>query len=656
MADAFLAQILILLAAALLVQSVMRRFRLPPILGHLVVGMLLGPHALGLMAEDATVRTLAEVGVVFLVFTLGLEFSLARMVAMKSEVFGVGGLQVLLCGGAFAGMAWALGVQPGGAIVIGGALAMSSTAIVLRQLGDQLELQRTHARLALGILLFQDLAFAPLLALATALTIGSGEVPGPGWLLGMAGRAVLALLVVLVLGRWLLRPLFREIGHHGGGETFTLTVLFVALGGAWATHALGLSTALGGFLAGMLLAETEFKHQTQAVIKPFETILIGVFFVLVGMLLDLRLLLFHLPLVLAALVVLLATKVLIVTAVVRRFVPNNRKALRTAITVSIGGEFGFALLTLLLKGDAVEPRIVQALLTAVALSMLIGPLLVRYNGRIADWILRRRDTHPADVGRDTVATRDIAAREHIIICGFGRVGQNVARVLERRGLAYVSVDRDPFRVRDARFAGDPVVYGDATNPEVLRVLGVEASTAVVISFDDPETAIRIVQAVRSLRTDVPTLVRTEDDSRLDSLQQAGATEVIPDTFESSLSLVSHLLLLLRVPSGEVQTLTDGIRHDRYSLLRSVFVGRRAEQGALRLHSVVLPPGAKAVDRTLRELALERDRVAVSAVRRAGTTHREPEPDLRLREGDVVVLSGLPEDLEHAEARLLMGGR
>ena len=221
------------------------------------------------------------------------------------------------------------------AIVAGGALAMSSTAIILRQLGDQLEINRTHSRLAVGILLFQDLAFVPLLALATALGT-AGEMPGPQWLLGMVGRAIIALLVVLLLGRWALRPLFHEIARHRSSETFTLTVLFVALGGAWATHALGLSMALGAFLAGMLLAETEFKHQTEAVIKPFRDILLGVFFVSVGMLLDLRLLVTQLPLVLLLLATLLVLKAGIVALVVRQFVPNARKALRTGIVVMHG--------------------------------------------------------------------------------------------------------------------------------------------------------------------------------------------------------------------------------------------------------------------------------------------------------------------------------
>jgi CPA2 family monovalent cation:H+ antiporter-2 len=661
MAHDKLSQILILLAGSLLVLSLVRRFKLPPILGYLVVGMLLGPHALGLVSDDAAIRTLAEIGVVFLVFTLGLEFSLARMVAMKSEVLGIGGLQLLLCGLAFGAMAWALGVAVGPAIVIGGALAMSSTAIVLRQLGDQLELTRTHARLAVGILLFQDLAFAPLLALATALSV-SGDVPGPLWLVSMAGRGLLALLVVLLVGRWLLRPLFREIARHRSTETFTLTVLFVALLGAWATERLGLSMALGGFLAGMLLAETEFKHQTEAVIKPFQDILLGLFFVSVGMLLDLRLLLTQLPLVLLVLLVLLLTKAVIVTVIVRQFVPNTRKALRTAIAVSMGGEFGFALLTLLLRGDAVDDRILQALLTAVALSMLLGPLLVRYNGRIADRVLRRPPTQPSDLALETVATREIARREHVIICGFGRVGQNLARVLGRRGFEYIALDFDPFRVRDARMSGDPAVYGDATHPEVLRALGLDHASVVVISFDEPATAVRIVRAVRRLREDVPVLVRTEDDSMLDALQQAGATEVVPGIFETSLALVSHVLLFLRVPAMEVLETTEQIRHERYAILRSVFRRREpwAHDGAdaeqqqrQQLYTVVLPPGARAVGQTIRELGLGQ-RVAVNAIRRDGGTLRDPDPDTRLKVGDVLILWGRPEDLQQAESRLLMG--
>ncbi len=660
MAGDFLSQILILLAGSVLVLSLVRRFALPAILGYLVVGMLLGPHALGLAANDEAVHLLAEIGVVFLVFTLGLEFSLARMLVMKAEVLGIGGLQMLLTTAVFGGLAWAFsGVGPEAAIVLGGALAMSSTAIVVRQLGEQLEINRTHARLAVGILLFQDLAFAPLLALATALG-ASADVLSPAWLLGMVGRAVVALLVVLLLGRWILRPLFHQIARLRNTEVFTLTVLMVALGGAWTTERFGLSMALGAFLAGMLLAETEFRHQTEAVIKPFRDVLLGLFFVSVGMLLDLRLLLAQLPLVLAMLAALLVVKAAVVTFVVQRFVPNARKALRAGIVVSMGGEFGFALLTLLLKERLVDVGLVQALLTAVALSMLLGPLLVRYNVRIADWLLRRPSVAPSEMVLETAATRELAQREHVIICGFGRVGQNLARVLEKRGFEFIALDMDPFRVRDARQAGDPVVYGDATEPEILRSLGVEHASVVVVCVPGSGRALQIVRATRQLRNDVPVLVRTEDDSRLEALLAAGATEVVPEIFETSLSLVSHVLLFLKVPAPEVLQATEEIRHDRYSILRSVFRrhdARSPDEGyALRqqLRTIVLPPGAWAAGRTIRELGIDQGKSVITALRRDGIVGREPDPGTRLREGDVLVLWGTPEDLEQEENRLLTG--
>ena len=660
MSGDILSQILILLAGSVGVLSLVRRFALPPILGYLVVGMVLGPHALGLASDAEAVQLLAEIGVVFLVFTLGLEFSLARMIAMKREVLGIGGLQMILTTAAFGTAAWAFGVAPAVAVVVGGALAMSSTAIVLRQLGEQLEINRTHARLAVGVLLFQDLAFAPLLALATSLG-AAADVLNPAWLAGMVGRAVVALLLVLVLGRWLFRPLFREIARHRSSETFTLTVLFVALSSAWATHKLGLSMALGAFLAGMLLSETEFRHQTEAVIKPFQDILLGLFFVSVGMLLDLRLLFTQLPLVLLLLATLLVVKAVIILGIVRQFVPNTRKALRAGIVICMGGEFGFALLTLLLKDDMIDPGVVQALLTTVALSMLCGPLVVRYNKRIADFVLRRRSVEPSEVALETAATRELARREHVIICGFGRVGQNLARVLEKRGFEYIALDMDSFRVRDARQAGDPVVYGDASQAEVLHALGLAHASVVVVSFDSPDTALRIVRAVRSLRGDVPVLVRTEDDSRLDALQAAGATEIVPEIFETSLSLVSHVLLFLNVPAPDVLETTDAIRHDRYAILRSVF--RRRDSRSLedddhamrqQLRTVVLPPGAVAVGRSIGELRLDKGRVVVTALRREGIVGRDPDPSTRLREGDVLVLWGAPEDLEHCENRLLMG--
>lgn len=653
-----LPQLLVLLAFSVLVVALFRRLRMPPIVGYLAVGLLLGPHVLNI-ASDGIAPVLAELGVVFLVFTLGLEFSLPRMIAMRREAIGLGGLQVVLTTAAFSGLLWAYEVPPLVAILIGGALAMSSTAIVIRQLGEQGELNRTHSRIAVGILLFQDLAFVPLLALESALA-GNEDAYDAWTIAGAVARAAIALVLVLTFLRWIVRPLFHEIGRERSTELFTLTALLVSLGAAWATSAVGLSMALGAFLAGMLLAETEYRHQIEVVIRPFRDVLLGLFFITIGTLLDLQLLSQQLWLVLLLVVTLQVVKAVLVTLIARSSAGSLRKAVRSGIVLAQGSEFGFALLTLMLNQKLADAAVIQPLLAATVVSMVASPFLIRNNGRIAAYITRRHAEEPSTLERELAATRESASRDHVIVCGFGRVGQNVARVLERQGFEYIALDMDSQRVRSARQAGDPVVYGDGSQSEILEAVGLEHCSVLVISFADPDVALRIVRSVRELRPELPILVRTQDDSKLDLLQRAGATEVVPETLEASLMLVSHLLLLLDVPVSRVVKTVGDIRNHRYSMLRRVFRvddPRRLDQiheFREQLHTVVLPPRAFGVGKTLSDLNLDESEVAVTAIRRDGIVGRQPEPSTQLREGDVVVLYGTPEALEHAEARLLMG--
>jgi len=660
MISSALAQLLVLLAFSVLIVTLFRRLELPPILAYLAVGMLLGPHVLDLTRSDEATRVLAEIGVVFLVFTLGLEFSLPRMIAMKWEVLGLGGLQVVLTSAILALAIWALGSPPLVAATIGGALAMSSTAIVIRQLGEQLELNRTHSRLAVGILLFQDLAFVPFLALESAMAGAGEEFAEPPAIAGAVVRAAIALLIVLAGGRWLLRPLFHEIGRARSMELFTLAVLLVSLGAAWATHEAGLSLALGAFLAGMLLAETEYRHQIEVVIRPFRDILLGLFFISIGLLLDLDLLLEQIWIVLLLVVGLCVLKAAIITIIAQRRTRNWRKSLRTGIVMAQGGEFGFALLTLMLNDQLASPALVQPLLAATVVSMAVSPLLIRHNSRIADWLTGSRAHVDTAIEREMAAARDVAKRDHVIICGYGRVGQNVARVLERQGFEYLALDMDPTRVREARLAGDPVIFGNATSTDILDAVGLAQCSVLVISFASPTEALHILRTVRSMRSDVPVLIRTQDDTRLDELQRAGATEVVPETLEASLMLVSHVLMLLDVPVSQVVRTVGDIRGHRYSMLRRVFPRRDArlidESHTLRevLHTVLLPPGAFAVGKTIRELELEKAEVVITALRRDGIVGRQPELSTTLHDGDVVVLYGTPEAIEHAEALLLMG--
>ncbi|MBM5810822.1 MAG: potassium transporter [Gammaproteobacteria bacterium] len=654
-----LEDILLLLAATLAVMIAVRRLRLPPIIGFLAVGMTVGPHALGWVAANLTTQTLAEFGVVFLLFTLGLEFSLPRMLAMRREVFVLGSLQVAVTTIAVAAGAWLLGMPAAVAVLLGGAVAMSSTAIVIRQLGEQGELNRTHGRLAFGVLLFQDLAIVPFLALAGV--IAGAEAGYTSAQIALAvSKAAMALVIVMAAGRWLLRPLLHEIAASGGGELFTLAVLFVAMAAAWITQAVGLSLALGAFLAGMMLAETEYRYQVEAGIRPFRDLLLGLFFVTVGMQLDLSALFRQLGTVTLLTGGLLVLKALVVTLVARRLAGQWFKSLRTGIVLAEGGEFGFALLTLLLQNRLVGIDVIQPLLAAITLSMVLSPILIRHNRQIARFLLResRPEQPPPPPGDE--ATRALAAREHVVLCGFGRVGQNVARVLEQLGFEYLAMDLDPFRVRTAREAGDPVIYGNAADDGMLEAVGIGHASAVVVTFSDPERALRIVEAVRRQRADVPVLVRTADDSQMERLQAAGATELVPETLEAALMLVFHALLVLGVPMSRVLRSVNAIRRNRYRLLRSIFRREGAalldDSHALReeLHSVVLPPRAWAVGRTIQQIREHGAEVSFTAVRRAGIVGRDPDGNMLLREGDVVVLFGTPEALEHAEAVLLAG--
>ena len=645
-----LSQVLILLLATVLVLAVARRAGMPAILGYLIVGIALGPSAFAVLRNDAQTQAIAQIGVVFLLFTLGLEFSFPRMVAMRREVFGLGSAQTLVVGGAGALAMHAIGVAWPNSIVVGGALAMCSTAIVLQQLGDQDELNRTHGRLSFAVLLFQDLAFVPLLALATVQTQAQSQ-SGAALLLRLVALGLLALIAVLAIGRWLLRPLLHEIAHSRLRELFTLNALLIVLTAAWVTQALGLSMALGAFLAGMLLAETEYRHQIDAVIRPFRELLLGLFFITVGMLLDLKALFADLPRILALLLVVSVAKALLSALTTRAFGVTRFKALRTGLVLAGGGEFGVALLTLLARGPAlVPPRPTQLLLAVVVLGMIVSPVIIRYNKRLARLVLREAGPPATAIEREQAATTELARREHVIICGFDRVGSHLAQVLDSQGFEYLAVDLDPANVRAARQAGVPVVWGDCADEELLRNLGLDLATVVIITFADPTVALHVIRAVRRLRADVPVLVRTQDDSRLAELSAAGATEVVPETFEASLTLVSQALTLLQLPAPQVGRVVDTLRRQRYATLRT----RAEQESADQLRSVVLPPGGWAVGRRLSEIRARGAEVAFTAIRRQGITGREPAGDTELREGDVVVIYGIPEALEHAEAVLLAG--
>jgi CPA2 family monovalent cation:H+ antiporter-2 len=474
------------------------------------------------------------------------------------------------------------------------------------------------------------------------------------------GKAAIALLIVLASGRWLLRPLFHEIAANNAPELFTFAVLFVAIGAAWSTHAAGLSFALGAFLAGMMLAETEYRYQVEAGIRPFRDTLLGLFFVSIGMQLDVPELLGQLPIVVAILATMLVIKATIVMLAARPFAGQWFKALRAGIVLSPGGEFGFALLALLLDNRLIGAEFTQPVLAAITLSMLIAPVLIRHNKAITRFLLRQSGPTQTGLTRLEAANQALARRDHVIVCGYGRVGQNVARVLETEGFEFLAMDLDPVRVRTALAAGDAVMYGDGADDGVLKSAGLDRASAVVVSFSDTARSLAIVRAVRRQRQALPILVRAQDETHLEELLAAGATEVVPETLEAALTLVSNTLRMLQVPASRVIRTVGEIRRQRYKALRTVIgrdpAGRTEDTGEFReeIHSVVLPPGAWSIGRSLREVRGRGAEVTFTAVRRDGIIGRDPDPEMTLREGDVVVLFGTPEAQEHAEAVLLAG--
>lgn len=653
-----LANVLLLLGSAVLVVTVFRRLELPTAPGYILVGMLLGPPAFDLFASTADTGFLAEFGVVFLLFTLGLEFSWPRLVAMRWQMIGLGGAQVLVTTLLAATVASWMEVPLPSAVILGGAVAMSSTVIVIKQLREQLELDRSHGRCAVATLLFQDMAVIVFLMLISLAAQGD-RLPPVQILLALA-EAAAALVIVLVAGHRLLRPLFHEVAHRRSPELFTLTLLLIVLGAAWFMHAVGMSLAVGGFLAGLMLSETEYRHQVEADIRPFRDVLLGLFFIVIGTRLDFLVLADQIASVSLIVLALIIGKSLIISILSRFSLGGWHASLRAGLVLAQGGEFGIALLALALQESVLDPAAAQLLLGGIVVSMVLSSLLIRHNRAIAGWLIPGRDPETRRLALQQDATQAVAKRRHVIICGYGRVGQNLARILEQEGFEYIALDLDPFRVRTARQAGDPVNYGDASQRNVLESVGLANASVVVISIPDSLGALRIVRTAKELRPDVPVLVRTRDDTDLDRLQRAGATEIVPDSLEAALMLVSHLLLLLDVPISRIVHKVARIRGHRYSMLRNIFRKEDAqvldESHAFReqLQTLTLPEGAAAVGRSLAELRLPDAGILITAIRRQGIVGRQPNANTVLKQEDVLVLYGTPESLERAETLLLSG--
>ena len=645
--------VILLLTAAVGVVILFRSLNLPPVLGYLLVGAVGGPHGLNLMQESTSASHLAEFGVVFLMFSIGLEFSLPRLFAMKRIVFGLGACQVIgsIAAALLIGPLFGLGGVA--SFALGGILAMSSTAILSKLLADRLELDAPHGRETIGVLLFQDIAVVPLLILLPALSHPPEKL---AMMLGLAAFKIAVLLaLMLVFGKRIMEWWFSVVAKRRSSELFMLNVLLITLGLAWLSQLLGLSLALGAFLAGMLISETQYRYQVEEDIKPFRDILLGLFFVIVGMFLDGSVILNHLLLVLMLLGLILVVKFGIVFAASRLMGSPTGTSMRSGLWLCAGGEFGFVILDDVTRLGLLPGDLTQITVAALVLSMLLAPLIVQVSDKLvlrfvaSEWMVR-------SMALTRVASKSLAIDQHVIVCGYGRCGQYITNFLKQENIRYVALELDPERISEATPGEGSVVYGDAARKETLTAAGIARASAVIISFSEIESSLRVMHRVHELRPGLPVIVRAGNESDMEKLLDGGATEVVPEVFEGSLMLASHALALMGVPLNQVVSRLRDIRSQRYALMGNFFHGatntEHVEQAQVRLLSVTIPSDAVVIGQTLADLMLEELNVGVLLVRRHGIRALSPDPQTHISENDVIVLVGLPQELEMAEAKLL----
>ena len=570
------ANLLIILASSLVVIALFRRLKLPPVLGYLCVGLFVGPTALDWINDSPDLPDLAELGVVFLLFSLGLEFSLPKMLKLRRVVFGLGSLQVLCSAVALGGLLYAFGMSLNGAFLLGAGLALSSTAIVSKELTSLGEIFSRHGQNAIGVLLFQDVVAVLLLTLVPVFA-GSSDQAWYWALPVTLGKTVILFLGLLFASRFLLPRLFHEVAASRSAELFVLLALVIVLLTAWLTHLLGLSPALGAFLAGMLLGESHYRHQIEADIRPFRDILLGLFFVSIGMLIDLQLFIHHGFLILGLTLALMLIKGVVVAILVKLRGSDGETAWRSGLALAQGGEFCFALMAQMQSNSLIPADMAAYLLAATFCSMLLTPLLLRAAPLIAA-SLHRQSYEEAEL--EEIAAQNAELQGHVVMCGYGRVGQSIGRFLRSEHKDFVALDYDPDRIEEAAKADSCVHYGDARRGDLLRAVGLDRARLLVIAVDNTEVAMSVLKEARLITLEVPILVRTRDDSQLTELKAAGATEVVPELLESSLMLASHALILLGLSEKTVQRRVDQVRHDRYHLLEGCYESEESREAVI----------------------------------------------------------------------------
>ena len=650
--------IILLLVSSVLMVALFRYLRLPPMIAYFVVGLILGPYALGVLPDSESSRHFVEFGIVFLMFTIGLEFSLPKLNSMRHILLGLGGAQVAITLLTTMVFSTFLGLDLAEAFIIGSALTMSSTAIVSKILMERIDLNSRHGQLSIGILLFQDIAVILILILIPVFNSQVIDLYSLLWI--SLFKIVVLLFILFRVGQPVMNFWFGIVAKQKSRELFVLNVLMITLIFAYVTKLTGLSYALGAFLAGMLISETRYRYQVESDIASFRDILLGLFFISIGMMLNLDVLIEYYPTIFLIFFLYTIFKATVITFLARLFKYELGVGIRAGVILGQAGEFSFVILALGQEQGLISGNILQIILSVCLLSMLFASLIIPFNGRIARYISKEYLKNSEKlVNKIEASSEDF--NEHVIICGYGRGGQYLGRFLKEENISFIAIDMDLNRVNDAANAGEKVMYGDASRRVVLRAAGIERAKALVIAYSDDRSSLKVLNVIRDAYPDLPVIVRTRDESSIQQLQDAGATDVVPEVLESSLMLASHALVLLDVPLARVIKKIRAFRNERYKIFRGYFMGSSEAsddmqgQDQLQLHTIEVKNNFYLKNKLINEIPFDRFNIEIQHLRRPNMLEDiEVRTDIKLKDGDVIVILGLPRDLIEFEKFTITG--
>ena len=643
-----LSQSLTLLAASVVIIMICRRLKLPPILGYLIVGMVIGPNAFDIVNAGESLELIAEFGIAFLLFSVGLEFSFPQMVAMRRTVFGMGSMQYFITGLVVAGLLFPLsGLDANAIIVLALALGMSSTAVVIKQLSEQGELHAQHGGIALGVLLFQDMVAIPALIIVAALQSSEG---GSMETIQTLAKGVIAIGLMIAIGKYLLPKVLREVTKGHSKELFTLTILLIIIGAATATHSLELPIALGSFIAGMLLGGSKYCYRIEADIRPFKDVLLGLFFITIGMLVNPITFMDHSLLIILAAITLMAIKGSIVWFSSSFMQYPMWTSFRSAIVLAHVGEFGFAIISLAISLNLLPKEQAEIIIAIAMTTLFLAPIIVSNNKKISSAL-------PFYENQDLKLTHDLQIsshhrQDHVVIFGFGKVGQTLGKLLHSKNMDYIALDVNASLIHSASASGQPVYYGSSSDHELLDSLHLDKARLVAITFNNKANAIKTISNIKASYQDIPIIVRSNHGAQNKELIDAGASEIILDPLESGLSFGAHALLMGGVEPLEVLSSTRKIRHSHYEFLSSFFQDIDFSSKSIT-ESLPLEANHGIVNQTVSDMPLSRYRLKLIAIHRNSHRFELIDPAFKIKAKDILEIQGKPTNIKNFYQKVIL---